>query len=33
MDLFPIRTDADHERALREISRYWDAAEGSPEEA
>lgn len=33
MDLFPIRNDADHERALREISRHWDAPEGSEEEA
>jgi HTH-type transcriptional regulator/antitoxin HigA len=33
VDLFPIRNDADHDRALREISHHWDAPEGSPEEA
>src|SRR5262245_40168484 len=26
----PVRTDADHERALREIERLWGAAEGIP---
>ena len=31
MDIRPIRTDADHEAALREISRLWDAPEGSDE--
>jgi len=31
MKIKPIRTDADHERALREIERLWGAAEGTPE--
>jgi|SRR5580658_263038 HTH-type transcriptional regulator/antitoxin HigA len=31
MQLFPIRNDDDHARALGEISRYWNAPEGSPE--
>lgn len=31
MDLRPIRTEADHEMALREIECLWGAAEGSPE--
>ena len=29
MDIRPIRTDADHEAALREISRLWDAPDDS----
>ena len=29
MQLKPIKTDADHEAALREIERLWGAAEGS----
>jgi HTH-type transcriptional regulator/antitoxin HigA len=29
MQLKPIRTDADHEAALREIERLWGAEEGS----
>lgn len=31
MDIRPIRTDEDHEAALREISRLWGAPVGSPE--
>jgi len=31
MDITPIRTDADHEAALREIEMLWGAAEGTPE--
>lgn len=31
MDIRPIRTDADHTEALREIERLWNAPEGSPE--
>jgi HTH-type transcriptional regulator/antitoxin HigA len=31
MDIFPIRTDADHQAALREIERLWDASEGTAE--
>ena len=31
MKIKPIRTDADHKRALREIERLWGAAEGTPE--
>ncbi len=30
MKIKPIRTDADHERALREIERLWGASEGTP---
>ncbi len=30
MDIRPIRTDADHEAALREIEALWGAAEGTP---
>ena len=30
MEIRPIRTDADHEQALREIERLWGAAEGTP---
>jgi HTH-type transcriptional regulator/antitoxin HigA len=29
MNLKPIRNDADHETALREIERLWGAAEGT----
>ncbi len=29
MNLKPIKTDADHEAALREIERLWDAKEGT----
>jgi HTH-type transcriptional regulator/antitoxin HigA len=29
MQLKPIKTDADHEAALREIERLWDADEGT----
>ena len=29
MEIRPIRNDADHEAALREIERLWDAAEGT----
>ena len=32
MEIKPIRTDADHDKALREIERLWGAAEGTPEE-
>jgi HTH-type transcriptional regulator/antitoxin HigA len=31
MQLKPIKTDADHEAALKEIERLWGAAEGSAE--
>ena len=31
MTIKPIRTRADHERALREIERLWGAADGTPE--
>jgi HTH-type transcriptional regulator / antitoxin HigA len=31
MEIKPIRTRADHERALREIERLWGAKEGSPD--
>lgn len=31
MELRPIKTDADHEAALREIEHLWGAAEGTPE--
>jgi len=31
MEIRPIRTEADHEAALREIERLWGAAEGAPE--
>jgi HTH-type transcriptional regulator/antitoxin HigA len=31
MKIKPIRTDADHERALREIERLWGAPEETPE--
>jgi antitoxin component HigA of HigAB toxin-antitoxin module len=29
MDIKPIKTDADHEAALREIETLWGAAEGT----
>ncbi len=32
MDLYPIRTDDDHARALRDIARLWDAPKGSPKD-
>lgn len=31
MEIKPIRTDADHEEALREIERLWGAKEGTLE--
>ncbi len=31
MDIRPIRTDADHRRALAEIEQLWGAADGTPE--
>ncbi|WP_058189809.1 helix-turn-helix domain-containing protein [Terracidiphilus gabretensis] len=31
MDLKPIKTNADHEAALREIERLWNTAEGTAE--
>jgi HTH-type transcriptional regulator/antitoxin HigA len=31
MEIKPIKTDADHDAALREIERLWGAAEGSAE--
>src|SRR5579875_3993267 len=31
MEIKPIRNDADHEGALREIERLWGAKEGTPE--
>jgi HTH-type transcriptional regulator / antitoxin HigA len=31
MKIKPIRTDADHERALRQIERLWGAQANSPE--
>jgi HTH-type transcriptional regulator / antitoxin HigA len=31
MDIHPIRTDADHRRALAEIEQLWGAADGTPE--
>ena len=33
MDVFPIRTDEDHARALRRIEQLWNAKPNSPEEA
>lgn len=32
MEIKPIRTEADHEAALREIERLWGAGEGTREE-
>lgn len=31
MNIKPIRTDADHQDALEEIERLWDAEPGTPE--
>ena len=31
MEIKPIRNEADHEQALREIERLWDAKEGTPQ--
>jgi HTH-type transcriptional regulator/antitoxin HigA len=31
MEIKPIRSNADHERALLEIQRLWGAKEGTPE--
>src|ERR1700704_2668246 len=31
MEINPIRTDADHRRALAEIEQLWGAADGTPE--
>ena len=31
MEITPIRTDADHEAALRDIETLWGAGEGTPE--
>ncbi len=31
MEIKPIRTKADYERALREIERLWGAGEGTPD--
>lgn len=31
MDIKPIKTDADHEAAIREIEQLWGAAEGTSE--
>lgn len=31
MEIRPIRNEADHEEALREIQRLWGAEEGTPE--
>jgi HTH-type transcriptional regulator/antitoxin HigA len=31
MEIKPIKTDADHDAALREIERLWGAAEGTAE--
>ncbi|HEX8653879.1 MAG TPA: transcriptional regulator [Allosphingosinicella sp.] len=31
MDIRPIKTDADHRAALREIETLWGATEGTPE--
>ena len=31
MDIRPIRTDAEHRAALKEIEALWGAAEGTPE--
>jgi len=33
MEIFPIRSDRDHARALRRIEALWNARPGSPEEA
>lgn len=31
MEIRPIRDDADHEQALKEIERLWGAKEGTPD--
>ncbi|HEY3797779.1 MAG TPA: helix-turn-helix domain-containing protein [Caulobacteraceae bacterium] len=31
MELFPIRNDEDHARAVREIARLWSAPDDSPD--
>jgi HTH-type transcriptional regulator/antitoxin HigA len=31
MEVFPIRTEADHRAALKEVERLWDAVPGTPE--
>ena len=31
MDLQPIKTEAEHDVALQEIEKLWDAPDGSPE--
>jgi HTH-type transcriptional regulator/antitoxin HigA len=31
MQLEPIKTEADHEAALREIKRIWASEDGTPE--
>jgi HTH-type transcriptional regulator/antitoxin HigA len=31
MEIRPIRNEADHEQALREIERLWGAKEGTPD--
>ncbi|MGH9604170.1 MAG: helix-turn-helix domain-containing protein [Terracidiphilus sp.] len=31
MHLKPIKTEADHDAALREIERLWDAEDGTPD--
>jgi HTH-type transcriptional regulator/antitoxin HigA len=31
MEIKPIRSEADHDDALREIERLWSAKEGTPE--
>jgi HTH-type transcriptional regulator/antitoxin HigA len=31
MDLTPLRSDADHAAALRQIETLWGAAEGGPD--
>jgi HTH-type transcriptional regulator/antitoxin HigA len=32
MEIRPVKTNADYERALREIERLWDAKTGTPED-
>lgn len=31
MEIRPIRTKADHRKALKEVERLWDAAPGTPD--
>jgi HTH-type transcriptional regulator/antitoxin HigA len=31
MEIKPIETDADYERALRRVEKLWDSTESSPE--